>query len=787
MQILPFSESGRSTPASQASVATLQDNPVSQAEVFSVNNANVVVISTPHPSGSANLVETPLIEVSEEEDNDSTTGCSIKTDKNEKSSSSSTLSSTCSGPSVHSERASSVPKDIKESQNYEKKKKQSTKKQRVNPLEAEILALKAEDLEHSTQEIGPVKETISVGVQVNLIQAEALPAPTMSLSVPTTPGGLTLVNSCPSLARKLAHLAQEPEEMNLDTFLMKNNKQNYESKTLPRRKSNNDVTKLMKQSSVEEKPAPLRRGFTHDHMLGMDQKTNPAWMDEIKKIRSLKPIRISELIGTFDNKTPGIMVPETDPTMDVEQDLALIKQKRRGSLQIHLEAGEIGQLANAAEQREAKRQEALLKSQRRKSTPSNLLSNSSNLEAFKIEDQIHDILHLDSNKAEQILEEQDEKKDEMKKEDQTPESTNRKSEVIQRQNKGKNWYYEYFEIDHPKAISDKKLQQLKSKYLRRRTEGSIKPSSIKEESEGDLLSPTAENGPSDKTLKAQNRSKSVPMSMGSNLMTPGSGPQTDLQMEVDEEGAKIRRISTDSGEESADSSRRSSRSSVNRRRSSHLSEFIDNQKCRGMETNSEDDNSISNHNINTNKSTEEKKRRRLSVEISNNSNENNTNNSSDTSGALKIPPGEDLDHGFISLPHTPTDLGSMLDPRLKIANSSSVSSASASTSQLADDGIFTSSEETLTSMKKAISLDDTCYATNCDTSSRTDRPSSAASAGFLTSSAKSTQPISTPVSQPPASCVTQPISESADAESDDSSEAKQRRQSVCAMIRPSSS
>ena len=52
----------------------------------------------------------------------------------------------------------------------------------------------------------------------------------------------------------------------------------------------------------------------------------------------------------------------------------------------------------------------------------------------------------------------------------------------------------------------------------------------------------------------------------------------DIEMEVEEDVVKMRRISTDSGEESADSSRRSSRSSVYRRRSSHLSEFISDQK-----------------------------------------------------------------------------------------------------------------------------------------------------------------------------------------------------------------
>merc|ERR1712228_803062 len=129
LQVLPFSDSGRSTPSS---VATLQDNPVSQqAEVIVTNNANVVVVSTPH-TGNANLVETPLIEVSETEDDNNSNKSS-----SEKSSSTTTLSSTTGSQSsenrgsgserngsctANGERASSVPKDIKESRNYEKKK-----------------------------------------------------------------------------------------------------------------------------------------------------------------------------------------------------------------------------------------------------------------------------------------------------------------------------------------------------------------------------------------------------------------------------------------------------------------------------------------------------------------------------------------------------------------------------------------------------------------------------------------------------------------------------------------
>ena len=91
---MPITESGRSTPASQTSVNVQEAQTPSAAEVIVNNNS----------AANANLVfDPPLIEVSEEED--------------EKSSSTTTLSH-----NSESSRASSVPKDIKESQNYEKQK-----------------------------------------------------------------------------------------------------------------------------------------------------------------------------------------------------------------------------------------------------------------------------------------------------------------------------------------------------------------------------------------------------------------------------------------------------------------------------------------------------------------------------------------------------------------------------------------------------------------------------------------------------------------------------------------
>ena len=44
-------------------------------------------------------------------------------------------------------------------------------------------------------------------------------------------------------------------------------------------------------------------------------------------------------------------------------------------------------------------------------------------------------------------------------------------QAVKGEQKKKNW--DYFEINHPKAISDKKLQELKAKYQRRRTEGTL--------------------------------------------------------------------------------------------------------------------------------------------------------------------------------------------------------------------------------------------------------------------------------------------------------------------------
>merc|ERR1739844_716040 len=47
--------------------------------------------------------------------------------------------------------------------------------------------------------------------------------------------------------------------------------------------------------------------------------------------------------------------------------------------------------------------------------------------------------------------------------------------------------WDYFEINHPKAISDKKLEQLKAKYTRRKTENDILSKSNKDKNANDKI------------------------------------------------------------------------------------------------------------------------------------------------------------------------------------------------------------------------------------------------------------------------------------------------------------
>ena len=130
-----------------------------------------------------------------------------------------------------------------------------------------------------------------------------------------------------------------------------------------------DIENVVSNSLVtsRHKKEPRRRGFSHDHTLG-EEKQSYAWRQELDKIRSQKPLRVSELIGTFNRR---------EPANEDESEVA-VKQRRRASLNIQFDPTIIMTDSEKAESK-------WLKAQRRKST-SSLLSN--NIENLKIQEQV---------------------------------------------------------------------------------------------------------------------------------------------------------------------------------------------------------------------------------------------------------------------------------------------------------------------------------------------------------------------------------------------------------------
>jgi len=150
--------------------------------------------------------------------------------------------------------------------------------------------------------------------------------------------------------------------------------------------------------------------------------------------------------------------------------------------------------------------------------------------------------------------------------------------------------WDYFEINHPKAISDKKLEQLKEKYTRRKTEASLLLEKKKEERE---VGKSEREGQSEKEgLKngrkalATTRTMSMPVieSLASSeqmkkkkslelAWDPLTGESlVDQDTESVDSGREsdVRRLSTSSTSEESASSRKSSR-----RKSSHLADILE--------------------------------------------------------------------------------------------------------------------------------------------------------------------------------------------------------------------
>ena len=561
LQMLPITESGRSTPGSVCSISTVHDiqcanygsllNPpdgcmITGGGSVGQNGSNIpgnppsVVIATPMASEAPQIE--PLLEVSEEEELETKSNASEEHQGDDIESSiinniqQAAEVVSISGkvqniamrrvenklPSNTSNTEIPPSKEEKETINYEKKQNMSRSASVGANIGRTFLVTNTskakKDTNGSSKSAGSSgsvnsKETASIGIQVNL---------TKSIS-------------SPNLTRKQNSNEKVYETMEIDidrgiTDQQHQSEAENKQKLFSTEKLISSVSRRSSSTSNSSRK-DSKGAFTHDSMLGdgdIGDKPSYTWREELAKFQSQKSLRVSKLIGTFDKSGNDDYTyqGQSDPSCDLEA----LKRKRRGSLQIQLDVGVLKDLANAGE--EARKKEAKEKEQRRKSTSSILMRN---IENMKIQDKIADIL-AHGNKSvieEKALEKTDvsEKlEEEQKSDEKNPHETLKDAEfkikkngnnninkintnersnlqnnrqkssynkdkqisadtnstkrtsspfldrnllqqTVKGEQKKKNW--DYFEINHPKAISDKKLQELKAKYQRRRTEGTL--------------------------------------------------------------------------------------------------------------------------------------------------------------------------------------------------------------------------------------------------------------------------------------------------------------------------
>ena len=221
----------------------------------------------------------------------------------------------------------------------------------------------------------------------------------------------------------------------------------------------------------------LTRGFSHDDTLGDEQKRH-SWREELERFRQMKkPLGVSDLIDAFSNKTSARKISENDISF---ANIDSLKNKRRGSLQIQIDSNALAKLAENAD----KNEKNAIKLQRRKSTSAilpvrlddnKIQNNNENNVVEEVQKRL-DILLSDKNDVEKKIPEEavNENKTIIKSdlEEEKVCSSTKGSIYLEKVNERKRTW-DYFEINHPKAISDKKLELLKAKYTRRKTETSL--------------------------------------------------------------------------------------------------------------------------------------------------------------------------------------------------------------------------------------------------------------------------------------------------------------------------
>ena len=253
--------------------------------------------------------------------------------------------------------------------------------------------------------------------------------------------------------------------------------------------------KLKQNCADEEKKEISKKSFSHSSTL--DEKNGERWKKELAKMPKMHK-KVSQLIGEFDRQ--GLMEEGSSKEL---------KQKRRGSLQIE------GKSTEEDENLSKEELEAKIKQIRRRSTSAILNTELNILNVTSI------LKETDANGVNEDDDDDEESNDNVFKASSSPSSA---SSVIERRKK--NW--EYFEIDHPKAISDKKLQQLKAKYQRRKTDSSLTTHKEEECSKDSK----EEEEVHERRPRTPTRSNSVP-AVKTNLLLSKSDQQKTLDLSID--------------------------------------------------------------------------------------------------------------------------------------------------------------------------------------------------------------------------------------------------------------
>ena len=531
LQLLPISESGRSTPASLCSNATVADIP------YSGDHSNDHLTS--QTAGQKPLVE-PLVEVAEEDIEDEENKIKYSSEARGKGSGNNLLNTR-----RKSKQETSAPAPRTFNQKEEKNNINYETKQSMN---------RSGNIINNNNNINK-QPTAEVAVQVDLTK--------------TSPASNEVIKRKEKV-EKIDSFKSSNTDLNCSPFMQLDGNLRQEKK--------------------------LTRGFSHDDTLGEEHKRY-SWREELEKFRSTKkPLAVSDLIDAFSSNSMHHKVSSEDPSFP---NIDSMKNKRRGSLQIQIDPKAFAKLTETEENEKLQNH---IKLQRRKSTSAILPLRLSEVKMADIDETVLE-LGLDGGKSdlEENTAESNNYSSQAVSEDESvgTEADNEGSSASYSQSIPKGRVYlekvnerkrtwDYFEINHPKAISDKKLEQLKAKYTRRKTEADILSNSKSNKDKNDN-----EKSSRSRTVLAENpiRTMSMPVFEGlvdsPQLKKPldlAFDPLTGECLSVDTESVDSgresetqRKLSTDSSEEStASSSRKSSKSG--RRKSSTLVDIIESEQ-----------------------------------------------------------------------------------------------------------------------------------------------------------------------------------------------------------------